>query len=138
MNQRYLPHYMQLRQQDMDNKYSAKAKIKKIKLDKPKLITTPHNKKWKPVKIAPVNAALNARFFKGKQKPEIQRKGQDKSMARLRKFKHNSSNEEFDRSESHCRRCEACRNRRAAFHSHIMRTNINIKVTPSHAKRNYS
>lgn len=94
---------MQLRQQDKENKFTTKQKIKKIKNDKPKIITPTHRKKWIPVKISPKNAALNARFFKGKQKPDIEvdRRAHKSSMARLKKLKHNPYGEEFDRSESH-------------------------------------
>lgn len=117
---KHVPHYMQLRHQDKENKHLSKQKIKDIQEKKPKIIRTPR-KKWIPVKIEPKGAALNARFYKGKPKPsiEVNRSEQDSSMARLRKFKHSAHGEDFDRSDSHCRRCEACRNRRDAFASRL-------------------
>lgn len=105
---KHVPHYMQLRQQDVDNKLETKKKIKDIKASKPQLISTPR-KKWIPLKIEPKGAALNARFYKGKPKPsiEVNRSDNESSMARIHKFRRNANHSEFDRSESHCRRCEA-------------------------------
>lgn len=40
-NPKYVPHYMRLRQQDVENKHTAKQKIKDIKKSKPQIIRTP-------------------------------------------------------------------------------------------------
>lgn len=116
---------MQLRKQDVDNKKEAKKKIKEIIRSKPKIVPSP-KQKWIPAKIQPKGAALNAKFYKGKKKPSIDvyHSDQESSRTRLAKFR-NLHDSEFNRSESHCRRCEACRNKRDAL---IKRQNEKNKV----------
>ena len=125
-----VPHYMRLRKQDVENKMETKKKINDIIKNKPKIVPSP-NHKWIPVKIEPKGAALNAKFFKNKKKPsiEVNKSDHESSMARLRKLKHNPHDAEFDRSESHCRRCEACRNKRDAFNK--MKNKNNVKEASS-------
>ena len=120
---------MRLRKQDVDNKMEAKKKINDIVKNKPKIVPSP-NHKWIPVKIEPKGAALNAKFFKNKKKPsiEVNQSDHESSMARLRKMKHNPHGAEFDRSESHCRRCEACRNKRDALNK---RKQVKVKEASS-------
>lgn len=100
-----MPHYMRLRPQDVQNKMESKQKIREIKRTHNHQITRSPGQKWMAPKITPVNAALNAKFYKHKPKPSIDRHMSDneKSKSKFKKVK-NISRNDFDRSESHCRR----------------------------------
>ena len=73
---------MKLRNQDVVNKIDNKHKIKKIEKQNDHSVKKSPNHKWIPTNITPVNAALNAKFFKNKEKPSIDLKYSDNEKSR--------------------------------------------------------
>ncbi|CAI2380505.1 unnamed protein product [Moneuplotes crassus] len=80
---------------------------------------SPRRKKI-PYKVEPRGASLNAKFLK-KYKPSntsklmLESERHQASLKRLQQYQKEWGEAKFDRSESHLRRCEACRLRKAKF-----------------------